>query len=152
MKKRIALTTAVVAVVALLGGTLLYAAPHGRRGPEGAGAFGPFSRLGRLQEELNLSDQQVDQIKSIFADLREQNAQYREQIRGGIGEVAQTLINNPNDVAAAQALLDRQNAAEAAMKSNGLTAMSKALNVLTADQRAKLGQLLAERQQRRHRD
>jgi Spy/CpxP family protein refolding chaperone len=111
-----------------------------------------FAHLQHVREELDLTDEQVEQIKSIFAELHEQNAQYRDDLHGGLKGVAETLIANPNDIAGAQAQLDKQAAAEAALKANVLQATSKALNVLTPDQRAKLASLVekhAERLERR---
>ncbi len=99
---------------------------------------------------MGLSDQQVTDIRAIFQALREQNAPYRQSLRGTMQQVAQTLLNNPNDVAAAQALIDQQTESERAMKSNALNAAAKALNVLTPDQRTKLAGLLQERMNRRH--
>jgi hypothetical protein len=55
-------------------------------------------------------------------------------------------LANPNDVAVAQTQLDAQNVAEKAMKTNALTAASKALNVLTSGQRTKLAAILAKHQ------
>lgn len=151
MKKSLVILAAVVLVA--FGSSLVYARSHGPRGmhADGAPGVGPFGRLERLQKELNLSDAQVDQIKAVFTDLRTQNASYRDQLQGGREAIAQALINNPNDVAGAQALLDQQTAAETAMKHNALVAFSKALNVLTADQRAQLGTLLADRAERHRR-
>ena len=60
-----------------------------------------------------------------------------------------TLINNPNDTAAAQTILNQQEQAEAAMKANTLAAVSKALNILTPDQRAQLGQMIQQWQAKR---
>jgi Spy/CpxP family protein refolding chaperone len=57
-------------------------------------------------------------------------------------QIMQTLLKNPNDLAAAQALLDQQTESEKVMKLNVLNAASKALNVLNADQRAKLSDLI----------
>jgi Spy/CpxP family protein refolding chaperone len=116
------------------------------RGEHGWAVLG---RLGALRQELNLSDAQVTQIKAIAKDLHEQNKPYREQLRGGFHSIAQTLLANPNDVASAQTQLDQQNNAEKAMKANVLSAASKALNVLTPEQRAKLATLLAKRQAER---
>jgi protein CpxP len=151
MNKRNAIITAVVAVLTLAGVPFVYAqhqhAMHdGMHGMHG-GPFGAFG-LGHLQhakEALGLSDAQADQLKTIFTALHEQNAQYRTQVHGGLMQVAQTLINDPNNISAAQALLDQQNAAEQAMKTNALNAASKALNVLTPDQRAKVGEFLSKR-------
>jgi len=151
MNKRNAIITAVVAVLTLAGVPFVYAqhqhAMHdGMRGMHG-GAFGAFGieHLQHAKEALGLSDAQSDQLKTIFTELHEQNAQYRKQVHGGLLQVAQTLISDPNNVSAAQALLDQQNAAEQAMKTNALNAASKALNVLTSDQRAKVGEFLSKR-------
>ena len=148
MKRRIALITTIVAVSALAIVPLIQAAPgHGQRGM-GAHGAGIFGHLQRVKAELGLTDQQVAEIRGIFAQVREQNAPYREQMKGGFRGVAQTLLNDPNDLTAAQALIDQQAAAERAMKANMLTATSRALNVLTAEQRAKLGELLEQRMER----
>jgi Spy/CpxP family protein refolding chaperone len=148
MNKRNLTIAALVAIVALAAVPILHA-QQGRM--HGAHAFGGFAFLGRLQHmksALNLSDQQTDAIAAIAKDFHQQNAQYRQQLHGGLKAVAQALINNPNDIAGAQALLDQQSAAEKAMKSNALVAASKALNVLTPDQRAKLGEFVANHEAR----
>jgi len=145
MTKRTLTIIAVVALVALAAVPLAYAQAgrHARLAGFGGG-FGFFGHLRHLKTALDLSDQQVDQIQAIAKEMHQQNAQYRDQLHGGLKSVAQALINNPNDVAGAQALLDQQSAAENAMKHNALAAASKALNVLTPDQRAKLGTMLSE--------
>ena len=150
MKKRIAIVGGILVIAALAAVPFVYAEPGfhgGMRGHAHAGALGFFGgrHLDRLAEKLNLSEQQVDQIKAIFAALHDQNAQYRDSMRGGMKDVTETLLKNPNDLAAAQAIIDQQAAAEKAMKSNLLQATSKALNVLTADQRAELSQLIQDR-------
>ncbi len=155
MKKRILISTAILAVVALATAPLVLARPHGRAGSRiGHGMPGEgmeiLGHLRHAKEELGLSDSQVDQIKAIFADVREQNATYREQLHGGYKSVAETLLANPNDVAAAQKIIDEQTATERAMKTNFLNAASKALQVLDAEQRAKLGTMLAEHAARHH--
>lgn len=94
--------------------------------------------LAHLKDELDLSDAQTDQIKAIFNETREQNAQYRQQLHGTYKTVAQTLLANPANVAQAQALLDQQASAERAMKANLVNSAAKALAVLTPEQREKL--------------
>jgi len=103
-----------------------------------------FGHLQKAKGALGLSDQQMTDIKAIFQQLHDQNAQYRQQVHGGMQQIMQTLVKNPNDLAAAQALIDQQTEAERAMKSNMLNAASKALNVLTTDQRAKLSDLIQQ--------
>ena len=149
MKKSTLYTLAAIALVALLAVPLAYAqrmrAMHDGVGP-GMGMM--FGRLQHAQQALGLSDQQVAELRAIFQDLRTQNEPYRQSLRGGMQQIAQTLINDPNNVAAAQSLIDQQSAAERSMKLNALNAASKALNVLTPDQRAKLSTLLQQRMNR----
>jgi Spy/CpxP family protein refolding chaperone len=148
MKKRIILIAVVIAVAALAVAPLVLAGPggHGRHGfGHGHGGIGMFGHLGKLKNELDLSDGQVDQIKGIFKEAHEQNAQYREELHGGFMGVAEVLLANPNDIAGAQAVLDRQAAAERAIKASLLNATAKAIGVLNAEQRTKLANHLAER-------
>jgi Spy/CpxP family protein refolding chaperone len=157
MKKRsLILIASLVAVVLIAAPFVLHAqnrrgghfgGPGMHQGFGGAAAF--LGHLRQLKEELDLSDAQSDQIHAILRDTHRQNAQYREQMHGGYMSVVQTLIANPNDVAAAQARLDQQTEAERALKANLLASASKALNVLTPEQRTKLGTLLAEHSARR---
>lgn len=146
MKKRLILITLILAVVAAV--PFVYAGPggHGLRGMHGRGGHGLafLGHLDHIKSELDLTDAQVDQIKAIVKATREQNGQYREQIHGTLKQVATVLLTNPNDVAGAQAVLDQQAAAEKALKSNLLVAASKALNVLTPEQRTKVALHLAE--------
>ena len=144
MKKRVLTITAAVALMALVAVPFAFAQHMRMHGQ----AFGGQMFLGHLkhaQQALGLSDQQVSDIKTIFTDLRQQNQQFRQSQRATMEQVAQILLNNPNDVASAQALIDQQTAAERMMKMNALTAMSKALNVLTPDQRAKAASMLQQR-------
>jgi Spy/CpxP family protein refolding chaperone len=94
---------------------------------------------------LGLSDQQAADIKKIFTDLRAQNEPYRASLRGGRQAIAQVLLANPNDIAGAQALIDKQSEAERQMKTNALQAFSKALTVMSSEQRTKAAAFLQER-------
>jgi Spy/CpxP family protein refolding chaperone len=152
MKNRTRYIAFVVVVLGLAAVPFVYAQqPHGPRdgGPREGGELGAIGALMHAREELNLSDAQVTQIKGIFQALREQNEPYRDQLRGGMESITSTLLANPNDLASAQAQLDKQQALERTMKVNALTAASKALNVLTPEQRTKLTQLIAEHKERR---
>jgi Spy/CpxP family protein refolding chaperone len=149
MRKRTLFITAAVALAALIAAPFAFA-EHGR-GMHGDLGFGGPMILGHLEhakETLGLSDQQVSNIQAIFQDLRQQNQPYRRSLHSTMQQVAQTLLNNPNDVSGAQALLDRQIDAERAVRANALNAASKALNVLTPEQRTKLSTILQERMNR----
>ena len=149
MKKQTLVIAAGVALVALIAVPFAFA-QHGK-GMRAEGFGGPMflGHLGKVQQQLALSDQQVSDIKTIFQNLRQQNQQYRESMHSTMQQVAQILLNNPNDVASAQALIDQQTNAERTMKTNALNAASKALNVLNADQRSKLSTMIQERMARK---
>lgn len=153
--KRVAIAlTLVLAVGALAAAPLVLAdGPHGRFGGHGfrhglGHGFGPLGRLAHVKHELNLTDQQTDRIKAIFKETRAQTAPYRAQLRGGYKGVVQTLLENPNDVAGAQARIEQQVNAERALKTTVLNGASKALAVLTPEQREKLSTLMEEHAKR----
>lgn len=151
MTRKILIVVTILAALAAV--PILYAQHHGGRmgghgGPGGHGGgdfeLGPLGHLLRAKEQLGLSDAQVTQLKDIFTALREQNEPYRDQMRDAHGSIIKILLANPNDTAAATAIIDQQQANERVMKLNALSAASKALNVLTPEQRAKALELFNE--------
>ena len=153
MKKRIAIAITLIAATGALAAAPFLLADDRSGGFHGHGfrhGFGPLARIAHVKEELDLSDQQVDQIKAIVAETRQQTAPYRKQLHGGYRGVLESLLENPNDIAAAQALVDQQVNAERAMKTSVLNAASKALAVLNDEQRAKLTTMLEEHEARHH--
>jgi Spy/CpxP family protein refolding chaperone len=146
VKNRTLVATAVIVLSILVAVPFAYA-QHRRMQGRGA-ELGGVMMLGHLQRAkhaLSLSEDQVAQIETIFRDAHTQNASYRESMRSGMQSAVQTLLRDPNDVAAAQAAIDQQTATERAMRANQLSAVSKALNVLTVDQRARLSTIVQER-------
>ena len=147
-KKYLTIAAVIVALVVIAAPFALAQRMHGGPHGMGAGELGGVMFLGHLQQAkhaLGLSDQQVSDIETIFKDLRTQNQPYRESLHGNMQQIATILINNPNDIAAAQALIDKQTETERQLKTNALLAASKALNVMTPDQRGKLQTFLNER-------
>ena len=142
MKTRTVLFSAAAVLLVVL--VVPFAFAQRGRGMHEHGDMMMFGHLQKAKDALGLSDQQMTDIKAIFQQLHDQNAQYRQQVHGGMQQIMQTLVKNPNDLAAAQALIDQQTEAERAVKSNMLNAVSKALNVLTTDQRAKLSDLIQQ--------
>jgi Spy/CpxP family protein refolding chaperone len=125
---------------------------HGHGAGMGMMCGGGFGMMGghlqHLKSELGLSDEQVAQLKQIAADTHQLNQPYRDAMRGNIHEIASVLLKDPSNVAAAQAIVDRNVENERQLKANVLQAFSKALSVLTPDQRAKLGDILASHAKR----
>jgi Spy/CpxP family protein refolding chaperone len=143
MKKRTLVFSAAAILIVML--AVPFAVAQHQRGAHRHGGGMMFGRLIHAKAVLGLSDQQVASIKTIVTDLRTQNEPYRASLRGGRQAIAQLLLANPNDIAGAQALIDKQSEAERQLKSNALQAASKALNILTPDQRAKAAAFLQER-------
>lgn len=152
MKRTVIALTTVLA----LGAVALVTDAHPRQGArgaqgtrgEGAGA-GIIGRLPALQAELGLTDQQVAQIRASFAELREKNAQYRDSLRAQRGDIADTLLANPQNLEQAMELQQKRAAMREAMQENRMAATARALSVLTPEQRTKLSTRLSERGNRR---
>lgn len=153
MNKRTLIILTLIALTAVAAVPFVYAQDHHRGGPGGRGGMDMmlFGHLAHAKDALGLTDQQVSDLKTIAGELRTKNAPYREQMRNGMAAVAQSLLNNPNDLTSAQAIIDQQTDAERTMKLNTFAAASKALNLLSPEQRAKVSTFIAERQSR-HRD
>lgn len=162
MKKRIAVITVVIALGTLAAAPLLLAHPHRAMGrpefrPGARGVHGPragaglLGQLGRFRAELGLTEEQSARIRTIIAETREQNVPHREELRKRRRAAAQALLANPSDVSGARELIDERADAQRKLQTNVLNATSKALAVLSADQRAKLSTMLAERTERRER-
>lgn len=146
MKKRnVILIASILALGLIAAAPLVVAGPHGRGHRPGMHGFGPLGHLQRMKAELDLTDQQAAAIHQIFREMRKANTASREQMHGGLHEAAQILLANPSDIAGAQAAIDRQAAAERALRANLLQTVSKAFAVLNADQRAKLRTMIEER-------
>lgn len=149
MKKRTLYMMTAAALAVVLAVPLAFAQQRRMQGQFAPGGMGMFMfRLQRAQQALGLTDQQVSSIKTIFDGLKQQNAPVAQSLRGGMLQIAQTLINDPSNVQGAQALIDQQEAARHTIEVNTLNAASKALNVLTADQRAKLLTMIQNRMNR----
>src|SRR5262245_19207437 len=148
MNRKKAAIIAVFAAIALAAVPFVYAQRGSRAAGRGGDGMQIFGHLQRIKADLGLSDQQVSDLKAIAQSLREQNAPYRQSVRGGMKDAFKTLLANPNDISGAQAVLDKQAAAERTARQNVLQAAAKALNVLTPEQRAKLGERMERRFQR----
>lgn len=143
MKKRTTLIGALLVAVTVLAVPFLYANAGEHLHRHGRGSFGAMEHLGKMSVALNLTEQQTEEIRAIFKEARKQNAPYRSQLREGYREVAGALLRNPNDLTAAQSVIDRQLDAERTMKTNMLQAASRAISVLNAQQRIQLGEIMA---------
>ena len=92
----------------------------------------------RAMHQLNLTSEQQSQIKSILAAARSQR-----QADASAGSVDMAVLGNPGDPNYAAALQSAK-ARVAARLQKEVELQSEIYNVLTADQKAKLPQVLAD--------
>jgi protein CpxP len=132
-------------VVVLVAGIAL-AEPHG--GPHGGGDFFGGPMLGFFADYLDLTDAQHAQIKQIISKekpalepLFKQEMQSREQMM-------QLIQSGTFDESKAQAIATQGAQVHAQLEVQHARIASEAYQVLTAEQKTKLAQFIAKREQR----
>lgn len=130
---------------------------HGPRMPGGPGGpglhgmpgdGGPMFLGGRLLKDVGASDAQQKQIRDIFESARKDLKTQHEQGRQWHDQMAALLSAPTVDAAAVEQLRQQMNAQHEAASKRMTQAMVDAANVLTADQRAKLGELMKKHKAR----
>lgn len=127
---------------------------HGPRMPGGPGMpgmpgeGGPMFLGGRLLKDVGASDAQQKQIRDIFDAARQDLKAQHEQGRQWHDQMAALLSAPKVDAAAVEQLRQQMNAQHEAASKRMTQAMVDAANVLTAEQRAKLGELMKKHKAR----
>jgi Spy/CpxP family protein refolding chaperone len=106
----------------------------GPGGPGGPREFGPFGPFGR---ELNLTDDQKTQIKSIQDSFRESNKALFDQMRA-LHEKQGDPMSGTFDEAAVRAAAEARAKIQVELEVSHAKMMSQILAVLTAEQKAQL--------------
>jgi Spy/CpxP family protein refolding chaperone len=123
----------------------------GQGGPgAGPGAFPGGPRPGGALPflgELNLTDAQKDQIKSIGERSREESKPIAEELRKIQPKKQALIYTGTFDEAAALVLVDQELALQKALTLNQMATQHAVYNVLTAEQKAKLAELIAKRKE-----
>lgn len=137
------LTAAVVVTIAgLLAATALFAHP-------GFGRPGMMQQMrARLFDQLQLSDAQRADIQNIFANARETIGPLAQQLREKHAALRNSVNGGTFDEAAVRAQAQEIAGLQAQMTVARAQARNQFLAVLTDEQKARLGELRAERQQR----
>lgn len=120
-------------------------ARRGFRGPWG-GPFGGRPPLFHLIHDLNLSRDQWHQVHDILHDLRDTFAQGRADMRASVNPLLGVLAAESFDAAAAETVARGHDATYGRVRGAALTALGRLHAILTPDQRARLRDLLAQRQ------
>lgn len=104
-----------------------------------------LEKVRQLRGELNLTDAQVNQLRKIAKDTREANSAYRVSLRENFAEAGLALLDDPDNIAAAESILDRNAGAKKELRANVLEGVSEAVKVLTPEQRQKLETVIEHR-------
>jgi protein CpxP len=137
----------VAAALTVVAVPLTWAARHDGAAHQGRHfGGGRLARLAELKGELGLTEQQTARLREIALSVRAENAADREQVKSNLHRIAAILVADPDATDEARDILDEQQAIEQRLKANVLEGVSEALEVLTPEQRAKLGERLARHQ------
>jgi Spy/CpxP family protein refolding chaperone len=137
------LITAAVLVVALVATPVVWARQHMK--DEEQSPLMMLEKLRQLRDELNLTESQRTKLREIGKETRQANKEYRAALRDNFVDAGLILVKNPDDIPAATAALDRNEAAKKDLRANVLEGVSKAIKVLTPEQRSILQQKLEHR-------
>jgi protein CpxP len=133
-----------MAAVLALSTTVAFAAPHeGKGGRHGRGGRGEA----RVFQQLNLTDAQKAQIKTIREGFREQNKAFFESSRTTFQAFREA--KKANDTAKLESLKPQLEANRTQMQQLRQQERTQILAVLTPEQRAQYEALKAEREARR---
>lgn len=134
------------AAVVALSTTVAFAAPQpGKGGKHGRGARAEFGA--RFVQQLNLTDAQKEQVKTIRQQFREQNKTFFESSRTTFEQFR--AAKKAGDTARVDALKPQLEATRTQMKQLRDQEKAQILSILTPEQRAKYESLKAEREARR---
>jgi Spy/CpxP family protein refolding chaperone len=117
-------------------------------GPHGGGDFFGGPMLGFFADYLDLSDAQQAQIKAIIAKEKPALKPLFEQEMQSHEQMLQLIQSSTFDEAKATAIANQAAQIHAQLEVQHAVVASQAYQVLTADQKTKLAQFIAKREQR----
>jgi protein CpxP len=156
MRKRI--LTGVIAVVLAVAGTFaagsVVQAQRARGGFGGPGGFGGFGGFGHRQalgmlRQLDLTDQQRQQVRTIMQNHKSDFQQVRERIHTAMEAQHAAASATPPDEATIRAKATEVGAAEGDLAVLLARVRTEVFQILTPEQQTKAQELQAQRAQRR---
>jgi Spy/CpxP family protein refolding chaperone len=144
MKFRSKMSIAALAIVLVTG----IAVAQGHGGPRGGGDFFGGPMLGFFSDYLDLTTAQQAQIKQIITSGKPALEPLFTQERQSHQQMMQLIESGSFDQAKAQAIATQEAQVHAQLEVQHALIASEAYQVLTADQKTKLAQFMAKREQR----
>ena len=123
--------------------------PHGPRGPHGPG-LAPGLGMGMLRgaHRLGLTETQLDQIDAVFESSRPEMEALRDELRTSREAWIESHDPAQFDAEAARVYADQQAALHADLMVLHMQTRAQVLSILTEEQRAEMGSMREERQER----
>jgi protein CpxP len=121
------------------------------RGPHPHDGFFGEPMMGMFADLLDLSDAQQAQIKQIFENGKPTLQPLREQARKSHEAMHQLIMSSNFDQAKAQAIANEEAQIHAQLEVQHAMLASQAYQVLTAEQKTKLNELMTKHRQRMER-
>ncbi|MGA8153098.1 MAG: Spy/CpxP family protein refolding chaperone [Terriglobales bacterium] len=141
------LSAVLILMLATVAGAQTAPPPHRMHGMAGEGMFDggvfPF-----FSQYLDLTDEQHAQIKQIFANAKPTMQPLMQQERQSRQAMMQLVASGNFDQAKAQTIAAQESQIHAQIEVQHALLASQAYQVLTPDQRTKLNDFLAKREQR----
>jgi periplasmic protein CpxP/Spy len=116
---------------------------HMHHGPMFAGPMLPF-----FSKALDLTDAQRTQIKEIFHNAKPTMQPLMQQERQSHQAMVQLITSGNFDQAKAQAIINQESQVHAQIEAQHALMASQAYQVLTAEQKTKMNELIAQHEQR----
>lgn len=114
----------------------------GRRGGHHRGGFG------RMAAQLNLTDAQKEQVKTIMEASKAKTESLREASKANRQKMHEATANGQFDEATISAIAQEQAAISAQLTVEKLRVKSQMFQILTAEQKAQMAQMKEQRKER----
>lgn len=121
---------------------------RGKRGMKGKRGMRGKGHGGMMFKQLDLTDDQKAQMKAIREQSRESTKSLHEQMKANRLQLAQLTANGTFDEASVAAIAQQQGQIHAQIIVAKEKVKAQTFNILTAEQKAKVATLKAERQQK----
>jgi periplasmic protein CpxP/Spy len=141
---RMAAASAALVIVLFAG----LALAQGMHGPHSHGDFFGGPMMGMFGDMLDLSDAQRAQIKQIYENAKPTLHPLREQEKKSHEALHQLITSGNFDQVKAQAIVNEETQVHAQLEMQHVLLASQAYQVLTAEQKTKLNEIMAKHQQR----
>ncbi len=146
MKIKIVAFVLVLALVMSVGVVFAQKGRMGKAGPAtGGGWCMGLGMLDKISKELSLTNDQVSKIKAIQSDFMSSTQTARTEIQAKMKQMGELWMESQPDAAAIKSLASELDTLRMQVRNSAIDHAISAIEVLTADQRVKLQEMMKSR-------